>query len=162
MNAAQAAPTLANPQSFAVVNRYSNAYFSARAIVGFGTAIKAVGIVLAVLLLLGTLASAQYLPVGIPFAVVIGAMFFFWGIFVSAQGEILKATLDTAVNGSPFLSNEQRARIMSLPETQNAGVSQDADKCPNCGQRTIEIYERSREGQNWICRNCNHTWQIPA
>jgi len=163
MSAAQSALNLATPQSLTVVNRYSNAYLSARAIVGFGTAIKAVGIVLAVLLVLGTLlASAQYLLAAIPFAVVIGAMFFFWGIFVSAQGEILKATLDTAVNGSPFLSNEQRARIMSLPGTQSANVSQDADKCPSCGQPTIEIYERSREGQNWICRNCNHTWQIPA
>jgi hypothetical protein len=160
MSTAQPTPILVTPQSLAVVTRYSNAYFSARAIVGFGTVIKAVGIVLAVLLVLGTLlADAQYLLAAIPLAVVIGIMFFFWGILVAAQGEILKAALDTAVNGSPFLSNEQRARVMSLPETHDASGSQDADKCPNCGQPTIEIYERSREGQNWICANCKHTWQ---
>jgi len=33
---------------------------------------------------------------------------------LSAQGQIVKATLDTAVNSSPFLSNEERAKIMSL------------------------------------------------
>jgi hypothetical protein len=116
-----------------------------------------------VLLLLGALiADARYLLVVIPFAAAVGAMFFFWGILVAAQGEILNATLDTAVNSSPFLSNEQRGRIMSLPGTPNASVSQDAAKCPSCGQPTIEIYERSREGQNWICGNCKHTWKVPA
>jgi hypothetical protein len=37
------------------------------------------------------------------------------GILVSAQGQILKASLDNAVNGSPFLTNEHRAKVMSLP-----------------------------------------------
>ena len=40
-----------------------------------------------------------------------------------------------------------------------ASAVQGADVCPKCEQPTIEIYERSREGQKWICRNCNHTWQ---
>jgi len=36
------------------------------------------------------------------------------GVLVSAQGEVLKATLDTAVHGSPFLKKEDMARVMSL------------------------------------------------
>ncbi len=162
MSATQPAPVLVSLPSLPVVNRYSNAYLIARAIVGFGSAIKIVGVVLGVLIFLASLlASGQYFLVGLLFGAVIGTLFFLLGIFVSAQGEILKATLDTAVNTSPFLTNDHRARIMSLPAS-HAGTAQDSDRCPKCGQAEIEIYERSREGQNWICRNCNHTWQVPG
>jgi ribosomal protein L37AE/L43A len=33
--------------------------------------------------------------------------------------------------------------------------------CPNCKSGPAEIYERSREGEGWICRACNHTWLVP-
>jgi hypothetical protein len=162
MSAAQPAPILATVPSSSVVNRYSNAYLIARAVAGFGTAIKTVGAVLAVLTILATLlAAAQYVLVAFLFAAVIGALFFLLGIFVSAQGEILKATLDTAVNTSPFLTNDQRVRIMSLPASP-AGAAEGSERCPKCGQLEVEIYERSREGQKWICRSCNHTWQVAA
>jgi len=36
------------------------------------------------------------------------------GVFVSAQGQLLKANIDEAVNTSPFLVDDQRAKIMSL------------------------------------------------
>ena len=57
------------------------------------------------------------------FAVVIGLVvgpvvgFVGWaiGVLISAQGQMVMATLDMAVNSSPFLSNEDRAEIMSLP-----------------------------------------------
>ena len=42
------------------------------------------------------------------------ALFFVLGVLVSAQGQILRATLDSAVNSSPFLTNDQRASIMKL------------------------------------------------
>jgi hypothetical protein len=42
------------------------------------------------------------------------ALFFILGSLVSAQGQILKATLDGAVNTSPFLTDEQRAQMMRL------------------------------------------------
>jgi hypothetical protein len=41
-------------------------------------------------------------------------VFFVLGIIVSAQGEILKANLDGAVNTSPFMTNEQKAQAMDL------------------------------------------------
>jgi predicted RNA-binding Zn-ribbon protein involved in translation (DUF1610 family) len=151
------------PQSLAVVSRYSDAYFNARAIVGFGTAIKIIGIVVAALFVVGSLlADARYLLIAVPFALVIGAMFFLMGIFVSAQGQILKATLDGAVNSSPFLTNNQRAKIMSLPAEQDASVTETSNKCPNCGDSAIEVYQRSREGQGWICQACKHVWRVPA
>ncbi len=44
----------------------------------------------------------------------------FLGIVVAAQGQILKASLDTAVNSSPFLPDAVRANIMTLPSPQTA------------------------------------------
>ena len=34
------------------------------------------------------------------------------------------------------------------------------DPCPKCKSGPTEIYERSREGEGWICRACNHTWLV--
>ncbi len=34
--------------------------------------------------------------------------------------------------------------------------------CPKCNSGPTEIYERSREGEGWTCRACNHTWQVSA
>lgn len=39
---------------------------------------------------------------------------FVLGILISAQGQTLKATLDTAVNGSPLLTKDEMRQIMSL------------------------------------------------
>jgi hypothetical protein len=46
------------------------------------------------------------LIVAIIFGGTVWLVFFIWGVLVSAQGQILKASLDGAVNGSPFLTNE--------------------------------------------------------
>lgn len=114
-------------QSGALMKRYWDAYLIARATVGFGTMIKAIGGVLAGLIFLGTMIAASQassgvgfviLATGTAFAVFVGLLFFLLGVLVSAQGQILKASLDGAVNSSPFLTNEDRAEIMSLPTTQ--------------------------------------------
>lgn len=34
--------------------------------------------------------------------------------------------------------------------------------CPNCKSGPTEIYERSREGEGWICRACNHAWLVSS
>jgi hypothetical protein len=55
------------------------------------------------------------LVIGLVLAVIVGGGGFILGTLLAAQGQVLKATLDTAVNSSPFLSNDQRVEIMSLP-----------------------------------------------
>jgi hypothetical protein len=100
-----------------------------------GTAIKAIGIILGVLVaLVGLMAgSAEVTLSAILAAIAVGVFFFVFGALISAQGQVLKASLDTAVNTSPFLSNQQRAAIMSLP----FGVSVEAvgtKKCPDCAE----------------------------
>ena len=108
--------------------RYWDAYVVARTTVGIGTAIKVIGAILGILIFLGALVFANNQPryyraseaqvvaviVGGVWGVLVWLIFFIAGVLVSAQGQILKASLDGAVNSSPFLTDQQRAKIMSL------------------------------------------------
>lgn len=113
-----------SPEVASLTKRYIDAYLVARAVTGFGSMIKVMGIVIAILLvLIGFVVASQSGPrdpisylgiMGIVVGVISGALFYIIGVLVSAQGQILKASLDSAVNSSPFLTNEHRAKIMSL------------------------------------------------
>ena len=102
--------------------RYLDAYRVAKVIVWVGTVVKTVGKVCGLVAFLVGAIGAQHqtdaiivqLIAGLLFGGMVFLFFFVIGVFISAQGEILKATLDTAVNSSPFLNNESRAEIMSL------------------------------------------------
>lgn len=113
-------------QASAVMKRYKDAYIGARVMNGFGGIIKTIGIVIGGLLaLVGFIVANNGGPgnpmsilgiAGIVVGIIAGAWFYIIGVLVSAQGQILKASLDSAVNNSPFLTNEHRATIMSLPK----------------------------------------------
>lgn len=104
-----------------VVERYTDAYRVGSAIVGIGTAIKVLGGIVAGLVFLVSLSSGSGplgtggLVMGIVLALVIGGVAWIWGVIVTAQGQILRATLDNAVSNSPFLTNRERAEAMGLP-----------------------------------------------
>lgn len=101
-----------------VAGRYRDAYRVGLSLVGLGDAFKIIGAILAGLLLLGALkAGGAFVLVGLALAMLIGALFWVCGVVVSAQGQILQATLDTAVSVSPFLSDAQRVRAMGLSGT---------------------------------------------
>lgn len=126
------APTNADESSEAksLKKRYKDAYRVARTTTGVGSMIKGVGALLGILIFFGVFAlgaaqrnvfgvrSSDAQVISVIVAAIFGGtvwlVFFIWGMLVSAQGQILKASLDGAVNGSPFLTNEQRAGIMSL------------------------------------------------
>lgn len=133
-----------------VTSRYSDAYVVARTVDGVGLTIKTVGILIGALLALASLASASkggagilLAFMGIAVAGTIATVLFLLGTLASAQGQILKATLDTAVNSSHFLTDQDRARIMSLPfgSPGRAGTVHDLSSTPQadwecrCGQR---------------------------
>jgi hypothetical protein len=108
----------------ALMKRYKDAYLYARVITGIGNLVKNVGIGLGLLILIvlfvGGSAVSGVNPLISMFAGIIvggpvGIFIYIWGILISAGGQLLKASLDCAVNGSPFLTNEHRAQIMSLP-----------------------------------------------
>jgi hypothetical protein len=123
---AAADPSLSRQVS-ALMRRYKDAYIIARVTNGFGMLIKTIGIVIVVLLVLmglmgisgsrGPMDIASIMAfVAIGLGIITGAWFYIVGVLIAAQGQILKASLDAAVNSSPFLSNEHKSKIMSLPE----------------------------------------------
>jgi hypothetical protein len=118
------------PESIESTNasdRYHDAYLHAGEMVQAGDVIQTVGWVLGAILFGGAVWAAHTVPTLVspladwlaPASLALGAIitvFFFWlvGELVFARGQEWKASLDSAVNSSPFLSNAQRARVMSL------------------------------------------------
>jgi hypothetical protein len=60
------------------------------------------------------LGGEKLLPLGLLLGAPIALFAYVLGALVAAQGQTLKASLDCAVNGSPFLTHEERAHIMSV------------------------------------------------
>jgi hypothetical protein len=100
-----------------VMSRYSDAYTVARSIGGLARAVKLIGGVLGAVTILIGLGRADHGPLMLA-AIVLGFVvflsFFIWGVLISAGGQLLKASVDGAVNNSPFMSLQQKARVMSL------------------------------------------------
>jgi hypothetical protein len=93
----------------------------ARATTALGAVVKTIGILLGFLVLLAAMILSREVGNGLLLFVggllsgaVVGIPLYVLGVLVSAQGQVLKATLDTAVHGSPFLQKEDMARVMSL------------------------------------------------
>jgi hypothetical protein len=113
-------PRNAGASSF--FSRYADGYQAAGFIVGFGAVIKVASIIVGALVVIVSFIasvneperSAVTLGIGVLMGALIGFGGFITGIVVSAQGQMLKALLDTAVNTSPFLANPERTKIMGL------------------------------------------------
>jgi hypothetical protein len=114
-------------RSAKLLTRYVDGYRVGRALDGLGMTIKGVGFVVSALLvivsLMMMLLNTSTNQIGIAFgggvagilmAVFVAGNCFILGSLISAQGQILTATLDSAVNTSPFMDNENRMKIMSL------------------------------------------------
>jgi hypothetical protein len=104
------------------MNRYKDAYLVARGSGGLGRTIQVIGqlaVGVGALGFLGgflaakTFGEALLIPLGI-LSIFGGILLFCVRIIIASQGQLLKATLDTAINSSPFLSDDQRAKTMSL------------------------------------------------
>jgi hypothetical protein len=123
-------PTVIVEHSSAV-KRYADAFQVAKVLVGLGTTLKIVAAVAALIiggisllvLIIGVVSLTEsaagfifVLPsiAGFFFAILVGVLIFLFGVLVAAHGQILRATLDAAVNSSPFLSDSQKAEAMSL------------------------------------------------
>lgn len=101
--------------SSALMYRYRDAYSVARVVIGTGNVVKATGFVLAVFLLLASFAARGYsVPIAIGAALASGLFFYGIGVAISAQGQLLLASVDSAVNTSTLLDNEQKAKILAL------------------------------------------------
>lgn len=112
----------------ALRSRYWDAYVYARTINGWGKAIKAIGIIIGILLAVGGLmllngprahndSSVFAMSImSIVVGVLVALLAFVIGLIICAGAQLLKANLDCAVNSSPFMGDENKARIMSLPD----------------------------------------------
>lgn len=104
-----------------VVSRYRDAYRVGGALVGVGGAIKVIGVVLAAVICLGSLSAGKgpfgsgVVVAGVFVAMIVGVLLWVVGVIVAAQGQILQATLDTAVASSRFMTDAERADAMGLP-----------------------------------------------
>lgn len=116
-----------------LTKRYNDAYSLAGFQVGLGKTIKTLALVaggmvaiVSVLYMLTSSIPQQGMfganPIGEAFGfigtlcgVLGGGIGWVYGSSISAQGQTLKAALDTAVNTSPFLDNVERASMMSIP-----------------------------------------------
>ena len=109
-------------ENASMLKRYQDGYRVAKLVNAFGQTCKTVGLVLGGLILLGCAMAASESsfgavigPIGLVLGPIVGFAGWATGVIISALGQMVKATLDTAVNSSPFLSNEERKEVMSLP-----------------------------------------------
>lgn len=107
------------------MNRYKQGYQIAIWLVSLGGVLRGIGWVLAGV---GGLVASVALPGSrgglsggkiAGYAAVLSAVagwvtFYIWGTVVSAHGQQLQASLDSAVNTSPFLTMDEKAKSMSL------------------------------------------------
>ncbi|MDR3793772.1 MAG: zinc ribbon domain-containing protein [Terracidiphilus sp.] len=103
------------------MDRYSQAYLVARTINGIGGTIQTIAIIAGCVLCFAGLiffAKGDFSEIvgiiGLLAGLVLGSIGAILGVLVRASGQTMKAHLDCAVNGSPFLNNAQRAKVMSL------------------------------------------------
>ncbi len=107
------------------IERYRHAYHVAQKTTDFAETVKLGGIFVGgVLVVAATLAYqlSRAWHSGFPgtslallaCAIVAALAGHVWAMVFHAQGCVLEMTVDSAVNSSPFLSNSQRAAVMSL------------------------------------------------
>jgi hypothetical protein len=116
----------AAPAENGMVTRYQDGYRVGKFVDTVGSMCKGIGVILALIggvtgLSLANshpqFGNANFSEFGIIIlvaGVIIGLSFWVVGVLISAQGQLLKAVLDTAVNSSPFITDAQRREVMSL------------------------------------------------
>jgi len=104
--------------------RYRDGYRIARSIDSFGFQVKVVALLVGGLLAFGGVKvlsgnGSNGFDEGIGLGVIVigllaGGIGFVLGVLVQSAGQSMKAHFDCAVNGSHFLDDNQRAKVMSL------------------------------------------------
>lgn len=104
-----------------MIRRYESAYSVANGLVNSGDGVKYLGMLVMVL-------SVLLLALAVPAVggervvvlilgsggIILGLNFYNMGVLRAASGQLLLATLDTAVNTSPFLSNDEKKSALGL------------------------------------------------
>lgn len=145
------APTLEQPASIVsgisdrVETRYKDAYRVVGFVCGIGTVIKVLAALSGLFIVIAGLiagSSANTGPYGrydtgassiaglggLVMGATVFAIGFILGVIVSAHGQTLRASLDSAVHSSPFLDLAAKARAMGLEAGSSAALSEGGRK----------------------------------
>ena len=99
-----------------VLSRYLDLYRIARLLVKIGDIVKVIGIVIGIgIPLLFLLGGIDVAVVSSVLGTIVGGIIYLLGILIAAQGQILLAQADSAVHTSPFMTDEEKAKVMSIP-----------------------------------------------
>jgi hypothetical protein len=147
-------------------NRYADAYLVAQTVNGTGQTVKLVGFLFAALVTVAGLMAASKMGAAVGFAglflgILVALPFYALGVLVSAQGQILKATLDTAVNTSPILSRDEIYYILvgSPAPALQASAETQSSQVPPRPIETTDIASPSSSpllAQSAAKRSCPH------
>ncbi len=106
------------PSDTRLINRYGSAYLEARAVISYGRFIELCGWVLAIVFVVGggvlTAKNTRDGVIAIVFGVLVLVLFRLLGAIACVLGQILRASLDSAVFSAPFLDDEQKKRVMDI------------------------------------------------
>ena len=113
--------------STAAIKRYQDGYRVADAVITFGQTVKLGGILVAGVIFVAGLVEfilnpREHTGFAVIFASLIACAVLLilishiFAMGLRGEGQLLKAAIDSDVNSSPFLSNKQKARAMSLRE----------------------------------------------
>lgn len=112
-------PTPSEPVE--ITGRYDESYKLASQNIDFGNFVKAFGVLAGALTILVTIVfarrSAEVLFAGTFLGVVGGLALFSVGSILAAQGEALRATLDSAINSATLLGKADKAKVTGFGRT---------------------------------------------
>lgn len=103
-----------------IIHRYRDGYLVAKATIRFATLIKILGWIAAITTWIAALVigseqiggaedKAVVIFSGLIFGTIQLLMVYVFGVLLAAVGQVLRATLDTAVYSSPFLTESEKA-----------------------------------------------------
>lgn len=160
-------------------SRYKDAYMMAKVIVGAGTLIKGIGVVFGIITVLAVVVGGSnssdrsggglIVIVGLLSAAIQVGFFYVIGTIVSSQGQILRATLDSAVNTSPHIDTAEKAEIMALSQVTSeqsssstdigGGYSRKRDICRVC-EAKLTWSDKMNSEEN-LCKTHRHSHATP-
>lgn len=150
--------------------RYSDAYLVGFTIVGIGTGSKVIGAILGLIIGIGSLftykISTYIVVAGVVISLLVWLLCYLFGVLISAQGQVLRAPLDSAVNSSPVLSdsdklemvfaslfkNSTSPQVKSLPQQSIREDETISTHCSKCGL-SLTVKDKFFNSTG-ICKKC--------
>jgi|GEM_PF-676644 len=107
-----------------LLQRYLDAYRIANGTILLGTIIKWGSVILAAIIIIASATESKsqgelVIASAIAFGIAIAIVGFALGVMISAQGQIMLATVDTAVNTSPFATMGEKAKIIGIESSDS-------------------------------------------